>query len=54
MGDKETAIYSGDQLQRDQSNITIKRVTNAMNLFRGKEDKILQYNIRWGSHSVNN
>ena len=54
MGDKETSIYSGDQLQRDQSNITIKRVKNAMNLFRGKKDKILQYNIRWGSHSVNN
>lgn len=36
MGDKETAIYSGDQLQRDQSNITIKRVKNAMNV-QGKK-----------------
>ena len=45
MGDKETAIYSGDQLQRDQSNITIKRVKNAI-MLREKKHKILQYNIR--------
>ena len=43
MGDKGTAIYSGDQLQRDQSNKTIKRVKNAMDVQGEKRAKY--YNI---------